>query len=349
MLLSNKDYGRSPAPSLIPETNETKRYVQILYRSRFAPDLLGNLYSTLASPHRKLPPPTSSWMRISELSRRVGVGTETLRAWERRYGVLRPRRTNGNTRLYSALDEARIRLMKSYIAEHVPVAQAAEMAMSAQLRLRPGSTGQLPEHERRSAVQELASALAVFDESSADRTLQQLLGAYAVTTVLRDVIVPYLHEVGEAWEQNRMSVAQEHFASHFLQSRLHALSRGWDRGLGPRAVLAAAPGDYHTLGITCFGIALHRLGWRVVCLGAATPIEMISEVVATTGASLIGLSASIAGVLEPHSAALAEIAQTTPVAIGGHAATPELARRCQATYLDDLIAGATKVTLMGSG
>jgi MerR family transcriptional regulator, light-induced transcriptional regulator len=285
-------------------------------------------------------------MRISELSRRVGVGAETLRAWERRYGVLRPRRTDGNTRLYSALDEARVRVMKRYIAERVPVAQAAEMAMSAQLRLNPGSAGQLPGHERRRAMQELATALAVFDETSADRTLQQLLGAYAVTVVLRDVILPYLHEVGEWWEQNKMSVAQEHFASQFLQARLHALSRGWDRGLGPRAVLAAAPGDYHTLGITCFGIALHRLGWRVTCLGAATPIEMIREVAEATGASLVGVSASVVGVLEPHTAALGGLAQATPVAIGGHATTPDLAEHCQAIYLEELIAGATEVTLM---
>jgi DNA-binding transcriptional MerR regulator len=284
-------------------------------------------------------------MRISELSRRVGVSAETLRAWERRYGVLRPRRTNGNTRLYSALDEARVRLMKRYIAEGVSVAQAAEMAMSAQLRLSAGSAGELPDHERRRAMQELASALAVFDETSAHRTLQQLLGAYAATAVLRDVVLPYLHKVGEWWEENRISVAQEHFASHFLQARLHALARGWDRGLGPRAVLAAAPGDYHTLGITCFGIALHRLGWRVVCLGAATPIEMIREVAEATGASLIGVSASIVGLLEPHTAALAELAQVTPVAIGGYATSAELARRCRAMHLEEPIAGAAEVTL----
>jgi MerR family transcriptional regulator, light-induced transcriptional regulator len=285
-------------------------------------------------------------MRISELSARVGVGAETLRAWERRYGVLRPRRTNGNTRLYSALDEARVRLMKRYIAEHLPVAQAAEMAMGAQLRLSPGSARELPDHEREGAMRELANALAVFDETSADRTLQQLLGAYSVTAVLRDVILPYLHELGDWWEQNRISVAQEHFASHFLQARLHALSRGWDRGLGPRAVLAAAPGDYHTLAITCFGIALHRLGWRIVSLGAATPIEMIGEVAEATEASLIGVSASVVGALEPHAAAVAKLAEATPVVIGGYATSPELAACCRATYMEEPIAGAAAVTLM---
>jgi MerR family transcriptional regulator, light-induced transcriptional regulator len=284
-------------------------------------------------------------MRISELSRRVEVSAETLRAWERRYGVLRPRRTNGNTRLYSALDEARVRLMKRYIADHVPVAQAAEMAMSARLRLNAGSAGQLPDHERRRATRELASALAAFDETSADRALQQLLGAYAATAVLRDVILPYLHKVGEWWERDRISIAQEHFSSHFLQTRLYALSRGWDRGLGPRAVLAAAPQDHHTLGITCFGIALHRLGWRVVCLGAATPIAMIREVAAETDASLIAVSASVVGTLEPHVTALAELAEVAPIIIGGYAANPELARRCRAMYLEEPISGAAQVTL----
>lgn len=332
----------------LPGTNGTKRYVQILYRSRFAPDFWGTLHPPVLAPHPQVPPPSSSWMRISELSRRVGVSCETLRAWERRYGVLRPRRTDGNTRLYSALDEARVHLMRRYIAARVPVAQAAEMAMSAQLRLSPGSAEEVPAPEREGAMRDIASALAVFDETSADRTLQQLLGAYSVTAVLRAVILPYLRNIGEGWEQNRISVAQKHFASQFLQTRLHALSRGWDRGLGPRALLAAAPGDHHTLGITCFGLALHRLGWRVICLGPATPIEMIREVAQATDAGLIGVSASVLGVLEPHTAALAELAEATPVAIGGFATSPELARRCRAMYLEGPIAGAAEVTLMRS-
>lgn len=284
-------------------------------------------------------------MRISELSRRVGVSAETLGAWERRYGVLRPRRTDGNTRLYSALDEARVRLMKRYIAERVPVAQAAELAMSTQLRLNPGRTGELPDRERERATQDLATALAAFDETTADRALQQLLGAYAVTAVLRDVILPYMQQIGDGRDEKKLSAAQQHFASHFLQARLHALSRGWDRGLGPRAVLAAAPGDFHTVGITCFGIALHRLGWRVVCLGAATPIEMVQEIAQATAASLIGVSASVVGVLGPHTQTLAKLARTAPVFIGGPATSPALAMRCHATYLRDPISGAGEATL----
>jgi DNA-binding transcriptional MerR regulator len=284
-------------------------------------------------------------MRISELSRRVGVSAETLRAWERRYGVLRPRRTAGNTRLYSALDEARVRLMKRHISQQVPVAQAAEMAMGARFRLSPGSDDTVPPHEQFHVIRELERALDAFDESSAERALQQVTGAYGATAVLKDVVMPYLHALGDRWAENHVSVAQEHFASQFFLTRLHGLARGWDRGLGPRAVIAAAPNDHHTLGLTCFGIALHRLGWRIVCLGPATPIEMLAETAAATEAGLVCLSVSVTGLLDSHTAQLRELSSSVPTAIGGPAADEELAEACGASYLPDAVAGATRLAV----
>lgn len=288
-----------------------------------------------------MPPPISSWMRISELSRRVDVRVETLRAWERRYGVLSPRRTAGNTRLYSPLDEARVRLMKRHISRGAAVAQAAELAMSARLSLPAGTAERIPPHEAERVMRELARSLDRFDESSADRALQQLFGAYRRLAVLRDVVIPYLRSVGERWAQAHLSVAQEHFASQFFSARLQGLARGWDRGLGPHAVLAAAPGDHHTLGLTCFGIVLHRFGWRIVFLGAATPVEMVREAVTATQARLICLSTSVAGMLEPHADAVRDMAGSVPTVIGGAAADGALAAACGATHLDDIVAGAT--------
>jgi MerR family transcriptional regulator, light-induced transcriptional regulator len=292
-----------------------------------------------------MPPPTSSWMRISELSRRVGVSAETLRAWERRYGVLRPRRTAGNTRLYSALDEARVRLMKRHIAAQVPVAQAAEMAMGARLRLSRGTAEEIAPHESERVVRELEQSLDAFDESSADRALQQVFAAYGTSAVLREIVIPYLHRTGERWAESHLSVAQEHFASQFFQTRLHGLARGWDRGLGPRAVIAAAPGDHHTLGLTCFGIALSRLGWRIVCLDAATPIAMVAEAAAATDARVACISTSVAGLLEPHLDALRALTPRIRTVIGGYAATKAHAEECGALYLEDAVGGAATIAL----
>ena len=208
----------------------------------------------------RVPPPTSSWMRISELSRRVGVPSDTLRVWERRYGLLRPRRTAGRIRLYSAVDEARVRLMTRHLDRGIPAAQAAELAKGARLTLRQGSAGRLVERDTAAAAAVMSNALDAFDESSAEQALQQLLSEYTPLAVIRDFILPYLYEVGERWAAAHMTIAQEHFASNFMHSRLLALARGWDRGLGPHAVLACAPEELHTLGLICFGIALPTAG-----------------------------------------------------------------------------------------
>src|SRR5690242_15700310 len=98
-------------------------------------------------PLTDMPPATSAWMRIGEISRRTGVNPDVLRAWERRYRLLRPRRTAGGTRLYSAADETRVRLMQHYIADGLPPAQAAEMVTAARLSVRPGQAASVPPAE----------------------------------------------------------------------------------------------------------------------------------------------------------------------------------------------------------
>lgn len=281
-------------------------------------------------------------MRISELSRRVGVSADTLRAWERRYGVLSPRRTVGNTRLYSNVDEARVRVMQRYIGEHVPVAQAAELAKSARLAVRAGDRDRVAAHERERALTELRVALDAFNETAAETTLNRLLGAYAVSAVLSDVVLPYIHDVGERWVDAHLNIAQEHFTTGFMLSRLLALARGWDRGLGPRAVIAAAPDDQHTLGLICFGIALHRLGWRITCLGAATPVSMVHAAAEATDPGVVVVASSMAGNLHPHVPALERLSATWPVALAGAGADAALARACGARHLaQDPIGAAT--------
>lgn len=283
-------------------------------------------------------------MRISELSRRVGVPSETLRVWERRYGLLNPRRTAGNIRMYSAVDEARVRLMTRHLGEGVSAAQAAELARSARLTLRPGTTRQVVERDGAAAVARMSAALDAFDESGAEQALQQLLGEYAPLAVIRDVVMPYLHQVGERWAGAHMTVAQEHFASNFLHSRLLALARGWDRGLGPRALLACSPGELHTLGLICFGIALHSHGWKITYLGAATPVDMISEVASRLRPDLVTVSVSVTGCLDSVLPQLAELGEQWPLAIGGPATDACIAMRCHAIHLaDDPVTAAASI------
>ena len=172
-------------------------------------------------------------MRVGDLSGRTGVGTHQLRAWERRYGLLQPRRSAGNYRLYSPADEARVRLMQRYMAQGLPAAQAAELTIAARFAVSVGGGREVPLRDVSAAQEEIRRALARFDETSAQRTLERLFVAFTPTTVTRDVLLPYMHELGEQWNAGRITIAQEHFATNFFQARLLALARGWDRGSWP--------------------------------------------------------------------------------------------------------------------
>ena len=122
----------------------------------------------------------------------------------------------------------------------------------------------------------------------------------SLPAVLRDVVLPYLTELGERWERGTASVAQEHFASNIIRGRLAGLARGWGGGHGPRAVLACPPGELHDLALMVFGIVLNRNGWRIDYLGMSTPVEELERARSTPAhPDLVVLAATLPEHLEP--------------------------------------------------
>jgi MerR family transcriptional regulator, light-induced transcriptional regulator len=225
-------------------------------------------------------------LRIGELSRRSGVSPELLRAWERRYGLLQPERTSGGLRLYTGADLERVRAMQRHIEEGLAAREAAELAREAPRA--PVATAALdPE-----AVQaRLAAAMDAFDEPAAQTLIDGLLARTTIDALLSEIVIPYLHELGERWESGEVSIAQEHFASNLLRGRLLGLARGWGRGAGPRALLACPEGERHDLGLIAFGLALRERGWRIDYLGSDTPLASIAETAEAIGPDLLVLSA----------------------------------------------------------
>jgi DNA-binding transcriptional MerR regulator len=286
-------------------------------------------------------------MRIGDLSSRTGVTAYQLRAWERRYGLLQPRRSEGNYRLYSPVDEDRVRLMLRYMSEGMPTAQAAELTIAARFGGVAGHDREVPGREADAAQEEMRSALARFDETSAQRTLERLYVTFTPTTVARDVLLPYMHELGERWDAGSVTVAEEHYATNFFQARLYALARGWDRGLGPRALLACAPDEQHTLALMVFGIALHELGWRIVYLGADTPFDTLAEVAEIVDPELTVVSATMRQRLPQHAKALSAFTERWSLALGGPGVSARLAARAGARHLaDDPVSAANAVGLL---
>lgn len=281
----------------------------------------------------------SALLRIGEVSRRVGVSPEVLRAWERRYGLLQPARSAGGLRLYSAADVERVQLMRRHIDRGMAPAEAAALAI--------GGVGAFP--RERSALQteraRLRDALDRLDEPRAQAAFDRLLAITTVDTLLADVVLPYLQDLGARWARGEASIAQEHFASGLLRGRLLGMARGWGRGLGPLAILACLPGEQHELGLIAFGLALHERGWRIVYLGADAPIETVTQVAAEHAPGVVVLSAVSEERAVAVLPALRELARSRRVAIGGGGARAVGDAADAIVRLDgDLVAEAARVT-----
>jgi DNA-binding transcriptional MerR regulator len=239
--------------------------------------------------------------RIGELSRRTGTSTDLLRVWERRYGLLQPERTPGGFRLYSEADAKRVQRMRAALARGVAAAEAARLALGAEDEPQP---------------HDLLPALLAFDEEEAHAILDGLFARLTVEAVLEGSVLPALRELGEGWERGEISVAQEHFAANLMRGRLVALTRRWDQGVGPRALLACAPGDTHDLPLIALGLALHRRGWRILFLGADTPLDVVTSTARGERPALVVLASARARP-ELDDPRLSEIAGVAPLALAG--------------------------------
>jgi len=306
-------------------------------------------------------------LRIGELARRVAVNQDLLRAWERRYGLLKPVRSPGGYRLYSGADEQRVRRMQAHLGRGLAAAEAARAALDEEINhsvaappvapaaaddpTRPNASAPpeapLPVTNQglTGLAEELRHALDELDGPAAEAVLDRLFADFTVETTLREVLVPYLSDLGDRWAQGAIGVSTEHFASNLLRARLASLARGWGQGHGPRAVLACPPGERHDLPLLVFGIVLHRNGWRIIYLGADTPLADLVHTVTEKRPDVVILAAVTPERFQESIPDLITLARTAPLRLAGAGATTSIADTVGATILaGDPITEAQRIT-----
>jgi DNA-binding transcriptional MerR regulator len=283
---------------------------------------------------------TEELVQIGDLARRTGLSVDVLRAWERRYGLLRPRRSAGGFRLYSSRDENTVRAMLAQIDRGFPPAQAAKLALaqstlpaSSMVPPRPAAPG--VDGALTLARADLYAALSGFHGSRAHQLIDELFAGFTVDAALSEVILPCLADLGDGWERGAVTIAQEHFASNLLRERLLGLARPWDRGSGPRAILACPPDERHDIALICFGIVLGRSGWRITFLGADTPIGTVADAADALEPNLVVFASIMDGRLGAVAPAIRELAAARPVHIAGRGATAVVARATGTALLTD--------------
>jgi DNA-binding transcriptional MerR regulator/methylmalonyl-CoA mutase cobalamin-binding subunit len=273
----------------------------------------------------------AGYLRIGEFSQRVGVSPERLRAWERRYGLLVPDRSSGGFRLYSDADVTRVERMVDHLERGASAAEAARLASAAPTVSTPTPAGPV---QLTDAVARLRRHLDDFDDAGAHAVLDELLATFALETVLRDVLLAYLRDLGQRWLAGEVTVGQEHFASNLLRARLLSLAQGWGQGAGPRAVLATPPGDHHDLGLIMCGLSLSRQGLRVVFVGADSPIDTLRTTVRTVRPALVLLAATNPAALEAVRDEVRELGARVPVYLGAGGVSAQQADELGATHVD---------------
>jgi methanogenic corrinoid protein MtbC1 len=192
--------------------------------------------------------------------------------------------------------------------------------------------------------EQLRKALYAFDDAAAQTAFDRLLSHYDVESVLSDVVLSELRELGYRWAAGDTSIAEEHFVSNFFRGRLLGLARGWDRGSGRRAFLACPEDEYHDLPLLAFGVVLHRLGWRITYFGASTPIHSLLGALELVQPDIVVLSAAISENFRRAAHDIADLAKRVPVLIAGGGATEDIASATGARKIDgDSVAAAHTV------
>ena len=238
---------------------------------------------------------------IKTVCAHTGILPVTLRAWERRYQLLKPQRTSGNYRLYSDRDLALLRWVKHRSESGISIGRIAEefqaLRRAGQWPEAPAAPPPLPNRETATPPalyqQRLYAALVAMDEAQAGVVLQEAQALFDLTAICLDIIQPCLYQIGEAWYRGELRITTEHFASQYLRGRLLNLFQAYPmRHSAPRVVVGCAPGEFHDIGSLMLALFLRREGYRVDFLGADVHLEDLSEYARAERPALICLSAN---------------------------------------------------------
>ena len=249
-------------------------------------------------------------------------------------------RSPGGFRLYTAEDAERVASMRRGMDQGLSAAEAARTALAAEAAAagRP-ARGLLDDMGVR-----LLDAIGHYDEAAIQAVLDESFTAFGLEAVVRELILPTLIEVGDRWERGLLAVGHEHFASNLIRGRLLATARLWGRGAGPLALLACVAGEQHDISLMAFGLVLRSHGWRILFLGADTPIATLSAAAGESRPALTVLASFDAALLERQSTAVRALARRLPLALSGPGAAVELCERLGVQRLNgDLIAAAHQI------
>lgn len=318
------------------------------------------LESKFSGPEHETVPFDRPTYNLRAVVQRTGLKPDTLRAWERRYGIPVPDRTGGGHRVYSEADvqcllwliarqdegmniSQAVNLWRTLEEEgHLPLVEESPLPgnRATQTLAYEATSGGIIEDLRRRWIE----ACANFNEREAEQILTQAFSLYPPETVCLELLQKGLGQIGLEWYRGKYSTQQEHFASALAMRRLETLLTATpDPTHNARVMIACPPDENHTFSPLLLTVLLRRRGWDVVYLGANLPQEEFMDAVHATRPDLVVLVAQqlyTAATLLPLARMLA--AHRIRVAYGGQVFNliPALRDHLPAYFLGTDLAGA---------
>jgi methanogenic corrinoid protein MtbC1 len=233
---------------------------------------------------------------IKAVVQATGISPSTLRAWERRYNIARPQRSDSGYRLYAERDVAVIRWLKAQVDAGMSISQAVSWlgtivtdAGEMEQAILPTTGSGTPLHDslatslgnHREEVrgfnalqQDLIRALINYEEGEAELIVAEAFSMYSMEQVGEKLFMPVLMEMNERRERGELSITTEHFAGNYLIQRLGTLLRFIPNGTGSSLIwVGCARAELHEVGALLLGIYLRRSGYHIHYLGQNLPAD----------------------------------------------------------------------------
>ena len=239
---------------------------------------------------------------IKTVAIKTGLTQFTIRAWEKRYNVVTPLRTETNRRLYSDADISRLTLLRLATEAGHSIGRIANLPIEELLELigTEGIIAQSPVIAKEAVSQEtsirfyIASCIAAvkqFEAHALESTLFAASVAFSQSVFLEKLIVPLMQEIGEQWKAGTLRIAHEHLASAVVRTLLGNIRPGFDvSDAMPNLVIATPRGQFHEIGALIAGTTAASQGWQVTYLGPNLPAEEIVGCAVQNSAKAIGVS-----------------------------------------------------------
>lgn len=229
---------------------------------------------------------------IGAVTKLTGLSIDVVRVWERRYGAVRPARSDGGTRLYSDADVLRLKRLRQAVDKGFGIGQAARFSET-ELNEVIGETRQSLEATDpfRTLRRRFIDAIQIMDVVAAEQELARAATLFSTRELVKNIVAPTLKEAGERCARGEFGAAHEHLASGLLRNLVSSLLRLYPASANCDAIVLATPAqERHEFGILLASLLAAMHGWRVVYLGADLPAPEIANAVRLTTARVLALS-----------------------------------------------------------